>query len=80
MGTPGLTSRGMKEKEMKLIASWIDEVLKGIQETKKRLKIDIVNERKRSIRLQIVSSTKLLQSINQKVKKLCKKFPIKRSY
>jgi glycine hydroxymethyltransferase len=27
MGTPALTSRGMKEKEMKIIAGWIDEAL-----------------------------------------------------
>ncbi|MBU3895855.1 serine hydroxymethyltransferase, partial [Patescibacteria group bacterium] len=27
MGTPAITTRGMKEKEMKKIASWIDEVI-----------------------------------------------------
>ena len=27
LGTPALTTRGMKEKEMKLIAGWIDEVI-----------------------------------------------------
>lgn len=29
VGTPALTTRGMKEEEMKLIAGWIDEVLRG---------------------------------------------------
>ncbi|MBI4225839.1 serine hydroxymethyltransferase [Candidatus Roizmanbacteria bacterium] len=80
MGTPGLTSRGMKEKEMKLIASWIDEVLKGISITKKGLNLDISKERKRSIREQIVYSTKVLKKINQEVKKLCKRFPVRRAY
>ena len=27
LGTPALTTRGMKEKEMKLIAGWINEVI-----------------------------------------------------
>jgi len=29
LGTPAVTTRGMKEKEMKLIAEWIDEVIRG---------------------------------------------------
>jgi glycine hydroxymethyltransferase len=27
LGTPALTTRGMKEKEMKIIARWIKEIL-----------------------------------------------------
>ena len=27
LGTPALTTRGMKEEEMKIIAGWIDEVI-----------------------------------------------------
>ena len=27
LGTPAITTRGMKEKEMKLIASWINDVI-----------------------------------------------------
>ena len=80
MGTPGLTSRGMKEKEMEQIAKWIDEVIIGIKESKKRLGIDIQNERKRTNRKLIISSIKILKKINQEVKQLCKKFPIKKAY
>ena len=29
LGTPALTTRGMKEEEMKIIASWIDEAIKN---------------------------------------------------
>lgn len=35
VGTPALTSRGMKEKEMEIIASWIDEALKNNNDDKK---------------------------------------------
>ncbi|MBI4008903.1 serine hydroxymethyltransferase [Candidatus Roizmanbacteria bacterium] len=80
MGTPGLTSRRMKEREMRLIAEWIDQTLIAIGETKKRLNLNIEQEKKRSIRNQIISETKILKKINQEVKKLCKKFPIKTAY
>ena len=34
MGTPALTTRGMKEKEMAQIAGWIDQAIKNHQNTK----------------------------------------------
>ena len=36
LGTPALTTRGMKENEMKQIAEWIDEVLTNISDDAKR--------------------------------------------
>ncbi|NQV12882.1 MAG: serine hydroxymethyltransferase [Parcubacteria group bacterium] len=35
MGTPALTTRGMKEGEMKTIASWIDKAIKNVGDEKK---------------------------------------------
>ena len=35
IGTPAITTRGMKEKEMKKIASWINEVISNNKKTKK---------------------------------------------
>ncbi|MBX4201112.1 serine hydroxymethyltransferase [Candidatus Parcubacteria bacterium] len=35
VGTPAITTRGMKEKEMKMIASWIDEVVANPKAAKK---------------------------------------------
>ena len=39
LGTPALTTRGMKEKEMKIIASWIDEAIKNKDDEKKLAEI-----------------------------------------
>ncbi len=35
IGTPAITTRGMKEKEMKKIASWINEVISNLKSAKK---------------------------------------------
>lgn len=39
IGTPALTTRGMKEKEMKVIANWISQVLKNPENTDLHQKI-----------------------------------------
>jgi len=39
LGTPALTTRGMKEKEMKIIAQWIDEVIVNWDKEEKLLEI-----------------------------------------
>lgn len=39
LGTPAVTTRGMKEKEMKKIAAWIDSVLQDVHNTKNIAKI-----------------------------------------
>lgn len=79
-GTPGITSRGMKEPQMKLIAEWMDRVLQDLAETKKRLKINVGEERKKEIRKKIITGTTVIKSVNKKVKALCKKFPNKKEY
>lgn len=41
MGTPAVTTRGMKEKEIRKIAGWINEVIgekKKAEEVKKEIK------------------------------------------
>ena len=39
LGTPALSTRGMKEKEMKLIGLWIAAILRAPQDKKLRLRI-----------------------------------------
>jgi glycine hydroxymethyltransferase len=80
LGTPGITSRGMKEKEMKQITGFINEVISGLEETKKKLGFTFEQERKRDIRQQIVQNTKIIPQIQKEVKALCKLFPMPDSY
>ncbi len=74
LGTPALTSRGMKEKEMKKIAKWIFDVITYV----KPFKLPS-NPESRSTFMKAykekIKSDKYLLSINAEVKVLCKKFP-----
>lgn len=80
LGTPGVTSRGMKEKEMKIIASCINETMIAISDTKKKLNISKTDEKKREVRELIIKKTPQLKEIGAVIKKLCKKFPNKTNY
>ncbi|OGZ17666.1 MAG: serine hydroxymethyltransferase [Candidatus Nealsonbacteria bacterium RBG_13_36_15] len=63
IGTPAATTRGMKEKEMKKIAFWINEVISKHQSN---LRIKKAASKRRAS----------LDEIRREVKKLCKKFPL----
>lgn len=74
LGTPGLTTRGMKEREMKLIASLILKVIdheKGqkLPEDKEK-RIEFMKTFRANL-----SKDKFLKDIALQVKSLCKKFP-----
>jgi len=79
LGTPAITSRGMKEKEMLKIACWIDEVI--------NISTGIVSEEvdsndKRLVRKARAKFKKdikkhpIIVRIRTEVKKLCSEFPI----
>lgn len=80
LGTPGLTSRGMKEREMKKIARLINDVVMGLQQTKLKMNITTEEEKKKSIRKEIVDKTQAIKIVRKEVKTLCKKYPIKLGY
>lgn len=80
IGTPGLTSRGMKEKEMKKIASWMNMIINELMEIKKAKKFTGEDERKPEVRKTIIAQSKTIPSIKKEVLALCKKFPIKKAY
>lgn len=75
LGTPAITTRGMKEPEMLLIAQWIVQALNEIKdfelpETKEERISYLKNFRTE------IAANQTLQSIKQEVAHLCSKFPI----
>lgn len=80
LGTPGLTSRGMKEKEMKKIAKFINLVINDLSVIKKKMKVNFDEEKKLVVRKKIINQSKMIKLVKKEVKKLCQQFPIKKIY
>lgn len=80
LGTPGITSRGMKEPEMRLIVKWIDKTITAILKTKQRFKVSSEEEKSKETRKKIIQQTSELQKIKKEVENLCKKFPARKVY
>jgi glycine hydroxymethyltransferase len=80
MGTPGMTSRGMKEEQMEQVGDWINEVVEETAEIKEELGIKDFVERKKSDRDKVIEKLERAKEIEQEVKKLCKEFPIPDTY
>lgn len=74
LGTPALTTRGMKEKEMEQIASWVLEIIKHVEIYKLP---ENANARSTFMKAykEKISKDKFLLDIAKEVKALCKKFP-----
>jgi len=75
LGTPALTTRGMKEDEMKRIAGWITEAINEVKkfklpQNKEKRKDYLINFRK------TVASNKKLKLIKKEIKKFAARFPI----
>lgn len=68
LGTPLLTTRNMKAKEMKMIAKWVREVM-TIASAWKDLSFKEIEEK--------AKKSKDIKKIAQEVKDLCAKFPLK---
>ena len=75
LGTPAITTRGMKETEMKKIASWINQTIDEV----KNEKLSDVKEKRaefiKDFKIRVTKNKKLLK-IAAEVKILCTKFPI----
>jgi len=74
LGTPGVTTRGMKETEMKTIAGWILKVIDHIKNEKLPEGKEERKEFTKDFRAKIENDN-LLNEISIEVKDLCKKFP-----
>lgn len=80
LGTPGITSRGMREEEMKKIAKFIDETITDILNTKIKLKVTSDDEKRKDVRRTLIKKSKKLPQIRREISKLCEFFPIKKVY
>lgn len=76
LGTPAITTRGMKEKEMKKIANWINIVVKELSgfmlpADDKTTRSKIMKKYKEHI-----ENNRKIKDIAKEVKKLCSRFPL----
>jgi len=75
LGTPALTTRGMKEKEMKQVAAWMNAVIEEVGHQ------DLPSDKEqrtafwRKFKTEIVKNKNLLR-ISREVKELCSRFPL----
>jgi glycine hydroxymethyltransferase len=75
MGTPALTTRGMKEEEMKKVGFWIAEILKELRPYRlpenKEARVQFL----KNFREEIVKNKKITD-IRSQIMKFCRKFPV----
>lgn len=75
LGTPAITTRGMKETQMIKIAEWIDKIVTHLGERTMPVGTDKRKEYTRTFEKEM-RKDKFLNKIASDVKDLCKKFPI----
>lgn len=75
LGTPALTTRGMKEKDMAKVASWIDQVIKEISGEVMSGDKEQRKEFWKDFKKRISRNQKLLK-ISQEIKSFTSKFPL----
>jgi len=74
LGTPSVTTRGMKTPQMRQIAVWITEVIKEIESYELPEDKDERVEFLKNFKIEMEQNKKL-KEIKKEVKELCKKFP-----
>jgi glycine hydroxymethyltransferase len=74
LGTPGITTRGMKEREVKLIASLILKVIDHEKDQKLPAEKEKRQEFMKAFRTGLAKD-KVLKDVAFQIKSLCKKFP-----
>ena len=72
LGTPAVTTRGMKEPQMRQIAIWIDEVI--TYAASKVKSADLSQAERKEFKVKMIKDKKLLV-FAEEVKKFCKRFP-----
>jgi glycine hydroxymethyltransferase len=76
LGTPAVTTRGMKEREMKKIASWYNDVIEEV----KGMELPLEDKEERGKLMKeyrtAIEKNKKLAAIAKEVKIFCTKFPV----
>lgn len=80
LGTPGITSRGMKEREMKKIAKCMNDIAVGLLEMKQKMNISDLDEKKKEIRAMLVAKTPVIKRVKKEILEMCKKYPVRLTY
>lgn len=75
LGTPAITTRGMKEKEMKMIASWITQVIGEIKAYQLPEPKDERRQYVSSFEKNMVQNPVVLK-VREEIEKLCEQFPL----
>jgi len=75
LGTPAITTRGMKEEEMKKIATWIARVVNEIKNYQLPENKNEINQYLKKFKEEIVKN-KTIQEIKREILNLSKRFPI----
>lgn len=75
LGTPALTSRGMKEKDMIKVANWINQVIEEVSGNELPKEKGERSEFWKKFRKEIVKNKRLLK-MNKEVSSFAKKFPL----
>ena len=75
LGTPSLTTRGMKEKEMEMIGKWIAKIIMEVKEFNLPENKDEMKDYLKNFKESIAKNKKIKQ-IKEEVTDLCKKFPL----
>lgn len=75
LGTPAVTTRGMKEKEMKKIGGWIAQAVNEMKNYRLSENKEEIGQCLKNFRKEIAKN-KAIKEIKQKVLELGKKFPI----
>lgn len=79
-GAPGITSRGMKEAEMSIIADCMIRVLEDISRIKKEMDVTFEQEKKLATRKQIIERSDVVKKVREEIRELCLRFPLKKEY
>ena len=75
IGSPAVTTRGMKEKEMEIIADWIAQIIKEVKDYQLPESKEEKKEYLKSFREKIAKNETITKT-RKEVLDLCKKFPI----